>query len=86
MNSLTEAGLSIMLAIIGVAILSVIVSRKSNTAGVLSAFGQSFSNMLSAATAPVTGNAATPNVGGGLSANSLGGIGGLSMGGFGLPQ
>lgn len=63
MTQLTEAIVTIFSAIIGVAILSVLVSSRSNTAGVLSSFGQMFANSLSAATAPVTGNSARPNVG-----------------------
>lgn len=55
MNQLTEAMVTIFVAIIGVAILAVIVSNKSNTAGVLQAFGSMFSNSLATATAPVTG-------------------------------
>lgn len=65
MSQLTESIVTIFSAIIGVAILSVLVSRNSNTAGVLSSFGQMFANSLSAATAPVTGKASAPNVGGG---------------------
>lgn len=64
MSQLTEAMITIFGAIIGVAILSVLVSSRSNTAGVLGAFGQMFANSLSAATAPVTGKASAPNVGG----------------------
>lgn len=77
MNQLTEALVTIMTAIIGVAILSVIVSKNAQTPQVLQAFGQSFSNLLSAATGPVTGKAATPNVG----SNSLGTS--FNLGGFG---
>lgn len=78
MNSPIEPIVTIAMAIVGVAILSVLVSQKSNTAGVLSAFGQTFSNMLSAATAPVTGMAATPNVGSG----TLGGMGSFQLPGL----
>lgn len=80
MNQLTEALVTIVTAIIGVAILSVLVSNRSNTAGVLGAFGQSFSNMLSAATGPVTGKAATPNVGGNGNMFSLSNFPPLSLG------
>lgn len=67
MSQLTEAIVTIFTAIIGVAILSVLVSNRSNTAGVLGAFGSAFANSLSAATAPVTGKASAPNVGGNYS-------------------
>lgn len=60
MNTMTEAVVTILTAIVGVAILSVLVSAKSNTAGVIGAFGSAFSNSLSAATGPVTGATSAP--------------------------
>lgn len=80
MNSITESVVTILTAIVGVAILSVLVSQRSNTAGVLSAGGSAFANALSAATAPVTGASTAPNVG----SNSQFGLGNLSMPGFGF--
>lgn len=79
MNGITEALVTIATAIVGVAILSVIVSRRSNTAGVLSAGGQAFANMLSAATGPVTGAVSAPNVG----SSGIGSA--LSLGNFTMP-
>jgi hypothetical protein len=67
MNQLTEAGVTILMGIIGVAILAVIVSRNSNTAGVLTSFGTAFSGMLGTAVSPITGTGAA----------TLGGFGGL---------
>ncbi len=55
MNELTHATVSIALAIVGVAILAVIVSRNANTSGVISAAGTAFGGALAAAEAPVTG-------------------------------
>lgn len=78
MNNALEPIVTIATAIIGVAILSVLVSRKADTANVLSAFGQAFANMLSAATAPVTGASVAPNVGGG----TFGGLGSFQMPGL----
>lgn len=46
---------SIATAIIGVAILSVLVSQKSNTANVITAGGNAFSNALGVAEGPITG-------------------------------
>jgi len=46
---------TIATAIIGVAILAVIVSRNSNTAGVLKAAGGAFSQSLATAVSPITG-------------------------------
>lgn len=65
MNNLVEAGVSISLAIVGLAIVAVLVSRNANTAGVMQAYGQTFSSMIGAATAPVTGasqNTGMPNL------------------------
>lgn len=70
MNQLTETAASIGLAIVGVAILALLVSRKSNTAGVIGALGASFSNALGVATSPVTG----------ASVGGLTGLGGFSGG------
>lgn len=80
MSQLTEALITIMTAIIGVAILSVLVSRNAQTPQVLTAFGQSFSNLLSAATGPVTGKAATPNVGSSSGMPASWGLGSYGMG------
>jgi hypothetical protein len=66
MDKLTEGAITVLMAIVGVAILSVLVSQRSNTANVLAALGSSFSQMLGAATGPVTQG------GGGLSFPSLG--------------
>lgn len=51
MNSLV----TVATAIVGVAILAVIVSRNSNTSGVIGAAGNAFSNALGVAVSPVTG-------------------------------
>lgn len=58
---------SILTAIVGVAIISVLVSKNANTAGVLSAGGSAFAQDLSVAISPVTGG----GVVGGFSGNSL---------------
>lgn len=55
MNSFVEGTVTILLAIVGLAMLSILVSRKSNTAGVIQAGASGFSNALGAATASVTG-------------------------------
>lgn len=46
---------TVLTAIVGVAILAVLVSRNSQTPQVIGAAGDAFSNMLRAATGPVTG-------------------------------
>lgn len=56
MNSAVSQFISILSLIIGVAIVAVIVSQKSNTVGVISAFAKGMSDMLKVVVSPVTGN------------------------------
>ncbi|ATS92586.1 DNA delivery protein [Gluconobacter phage GC1] len=51
-----EALVTVATAIVGVAMLSVLVSRRSNTSDVIQASGSAFSNALAVAEDPVTGN------------------------------
>lgn len=55
MSELTNALVTVAVAIVGVAILAVLVSRNSQTPQVVSSLGQSFAQALNAATSPVTG-------------------------------
>jgi len=55
MSKIGEQITVIAIAIIGVATLAVILSRNSNTTGVISAAAQGFSQSLAAALSPVTG-------------------------------
>lgn len=68
---------AVLTAIIGVAIIAVLVSRNADTANVLGAGGNAFANILKTAVSPVTG-------GGGFStyANPLGG---QNLGQFNIP-
>ena len=68
---------SIANAIIGVAVIAVLVSKGANTGNVFGAIGTSISNMLCTALSPVTGNSCG---GGGLtpSVNSTISFGGIS--------
>ena len=84
MNSATESIVTILVAITGVAILAVLVSRKSQTAAVIQAAGSAFSNALSTAVSPVTGvggpaNLSYPNAGNW----GLNGMLGMGLGTFG---
>lgn len=80
MNAATEAVVSIATAIVGVAILAVLVSKNSNTTGVLQAAGTAFSSALGVATGPVTGRGGVPNL---TYPTSPGGaFGGLSLPSF----
>ena len=82
MKDLMEPVVGIAALIVGVAIVAVLVSSRSNTAGVLQAAGSAFSNALGVATAPVTGTRTNLNlsyptsqrgaVGGGFSIPTLG--------------
>lgn len=76
MNNISETLVTVAVAIVGVAILAVLVSRKSQTAAVIQAAGSAFSNALSTAVSPVTGVGSPAN----LSYPSAGGFG--SYGGF----
>jgi hypothetical protein len=69
MNNISEPLVTIATAIVGLAIIAVLVSNRAQTANVASAFGGAFSNAISAAVSPVTGQAASPNVNAGT--NSL---------------
>jgi hypothetical protein len=61
-GSTWEAVVTIAGLIVGVALLALIVSKKSNTAGVIQAAGTAFSSALGVAEAPVTGASYTPNL------------------------
>lgn len=56
MGELLHAGVSIALAIVGVALLAVLVSRNANTANIFTSGGNAFANALAAAEAPITGH------------------------------
>lgn len=75
MNSMTEALVTIATAIVGVAILAVLVGKNSQTASVIQAGGSAFSTALGVAENPVTGGTGFINPtqsGGGLNFSSLG--------------
>lgn len=61
MRGTTEAVVSVLVAIVGVATLAVLVSKNANTANVLTAGGKAFAGALSAATAPVTAGGTMPS-------------------------
>lgn len=64
MNQLWSGVVAVLMAIIGVAILAVLVSKNANTTGVLKAGGQAFSGALGTALSPVTGNTMNSMLGG----------------------
>lgn len=74
MNTLTEAGVTIALAVISLAMVSAIISRKANTSGVVQSISSGLANNIAVATAPVTGAGITPELsyGGGSFGSSFG--------------
>jgi hypothetical protein len=54
---------TIAVAIIGVATLAVLVSKKANTSGVISSAGNAFTSALAVAVSPVTGGGGLGGVG-----------------------
>jgi hypothetical protein len=81
-KEILEPVVTIAAGVIAVAILAVLVSQKAQTPQVIGAAGSAFSNVLSAATGPVTGATAAPvNTfnSGGLSLGSLPSLGSLSL-------
>lgn len=55
MNNALGQIVTVLTAIVGVAILAVLVSKRSQTPAVIKEFGNAFSGALNAATSPVTG-------------------------------
>ncbi len=62
-DHLVASIVTVLTAIVGVAIIAVLVSQKANTANVVTSAGNAFANDLTAAVAPVTGASATVNTG-----------------------
>lgn len=60
MNNILEAVVTIATAIVGLAIVSVLVSRKAQTPEVIQAAASGFNNALAVANSPVTGAATAP--------------------------
>lgn len=56
-DQLISSAVTVATAIIGLAIIAVLVSKNANTSGVIGTTGSAFSQALSAAEAPVTGTA-----------------------------
>lgn len=56
MDKITESLVTILVGLTGVAILAVIVSRRSNTSGVIGAIFGGYAKAVGAAVSPITGN------------------------------
>lgn len=63
MSEFTSSIVTVLLAIIGVAIIATLVSSGAQTANVLTAGGRAFSGILGAAEGPVTGGGGFGNLG-----------------------
>lgn len=70
-DQLITSVVTVLVAIVGVAIIAVLVSKNANTAGVISAGGSAFSQSLSTALSPVTGGGSLTGGGAGLSLPAL---------------
>ena len=65
-ETLITSVVTVLMAIVGVAIIAVLVSKNANTSNVIGATGQAFSGSLATALSPVTGGGGF-NFGGGAS-------------------
>jgi len=63
MNAFLEAGVTIALAVIGLAIVATLVSNRANTTGVLQAAASGLANNIGVAESPVTGQSLTLSLG-----------------------
>jgi arginine exporter protein ArgO len=59
MSNITASLTSVLLAIVGVALVSAIVSKNANTSAIIQTSGNAFGNSLLAALSPVTGQMPT---------------------------
>lgn len=71
MNAFVEGGVTIALAVVGLAMLSVLVSKNADTSNVIRSGASGFGNVLGVAAAPVSGahvpiDLSYPNSGGGI--------------------
>jgi hypothetical protein len=83
-NSTTEAIVTIACAVVGLAILSVMVSKKSDTAKVIQAAASGFSNSIATAIAPITGARADPVLAYPGSQSGIDGMTGMGVNGYGF--
>jgi hypothetical protein len=62
-NNLVTSVVTVLMAIIGVAIIAVLVSKQANTTGVINAGSSAFSSALGTALSPVTGATSSSGIG-----------------------
>lgn len=63
-NNLINGVVSILAAIVGVAVIAVLVSNKAQTGSILTAGGNAFSTAIQAAVSPITGGSGFGSLGG----------------------
>jgi hypothetical protein len=76
-QSMVTAVVTVLTAIVGVAIIAVLVSKNANTSAVIGAGGSAFTGALGTALSPVTGSTGFGGLGsfsGGAPLTSLGGL------------
>ena len=73
-DQLISSVVTVLTAIIGVAIIAVLVSKQANTANVIQAGGSAFSGALGTALSPVTGSSSFGSFTGGGAGLSLSGL------------
>lgn len=71
-SELIQGSVNVAIAIVGIAIIAVLVSRQANTAGVITAASRGLGTAIGAAVSPVTGSGAFGNVGVGYGAVDTG--------------
>ncbi len=65
-DKLITTVVQILVGVVGVSIIAVLVSKNSNTAGVLQAGGSAFSSILKTAVSPVSSNSGLGSLSGGV--------------------
>ena len=73
---------AVLTAVIGLAVIAVILSQKSNTTGVLQSGGSAIATLIQAATGPVTGNYGSANTTGASAVPMIGNLQGASTGNY----
>jgi hypothetical protein len=63
-NQLVSGTITVLTAIVGVAVLAVLVSKNANTSGVIQSGGNAFATSLEAAVSPITGGGLGSSFGG----------------------
>jgi hypothetical protein len=72
-DQLISSVVTVLLALVGVAIIAVLVSNNANTTGVISAGASGFSQSLGTALSPITGTSRNGNMFGGMGSLTGGG-------------